>query len=166
LIFKTCYASPHYSPKKNMQSAIFFRVIIVEFVLPDSIRERLAFSESHTGPGIVCRFSLASVTANFGNMRIQREHDAIRLWMYFLLAEPPKSGYSDDQYEEVLLREDNKKRHAFKKSLMFDAFIKDIQRNWQNFFEPCGDPQKITAWGQGRFDHPWPHIKCPEREHR
>lgn len=73
-------------------------------------------------------------------MRIQREHDAIRLWMYFLLAEPPKSGYSDDQLEEVLLREDSKRVHAFRKEVMFNAFIKDLQRNWQNFFEPCGNP--------------------------
>ena len=60
--------------------------------------------------------------------------------MYFLLAESPKSGYSDDQLEEVLLREDSKQRHAFKREVMFNAFIKDIQRNWQNFFEPCGNP--------------------------
>ena len=60
--------------------------------------------------------------------------------MYYILAQPPKNGYSDDQLEEVLLREDNKKRHAFKKSLMFDAFIKSIQRDWQSFFEPCGNP--------------------------
>ena len=73
-------------------------------------------------------------------MRIQREHDAIRLWMYFLLAEPPKSGYSDDQLEEVLLREDSKKKHGFKKSLMFDAFIKSIQWGWEKFFEPAGNP--------------------------
>ncbi len=73
-------------------------------------------------------------------MLIQREHDAIKLWMYFLLAEPPKSGYSDDQLVEVLLREESKRMHAFKRELMFNAFIKDIQRNWQNFFEPCGNP--------------------------
>ena len=60
--------------------------------------------------------------------------------MYFLLAEPPKSGYSHDQLEEVFLREDSKQRHAFKRELMFNAFIKDIQRHWQNFFEPCGNP--------------------------
>ena len=86
------------------------------------------------------RFSLARVTANFGDMRIQREHDAIRLWMYFLLAEPPKSGYSADQLQEVLMREDSKRVHAFRKEVMFNAFISDLQRNWQNFFEPCGNP--------------------------
>ena len=73
-------------------------------------------------------------------MRIQREHDAIRLWMYYLLAQPPESGYSNDQLEEVLLREDNKKRHAIKKGFMYDAFIACIKRNWQSFFEPCGNP--------------------------
>lgn len=73
-------------------------------------------------------------------MRIQREHDAIRLWMYFLLAQPPKSGYSDDQYEEVILREDSKKKYAFKRSVMFDAFVKSIQWGWENFFEPAGNP--------------------------
>ena len=73
-------------------------------------------------------------------MRIQREHDAIRLWMYFLLAEPLKSGYSDDQLEEVLLREDSKKKYAFKRAHMFDAFIKSIQWGWEKFFEPCGNP--------------------------
>jgi hypothetical protein len=46
--------------------------------------------------------------------------------MYFLLAEPPKSGYSYNQLEEMLLCEDSKLRHAFKKELMFYAFIKDI----------------------------------------
>ena len=73
-------------------------------------------------------------------MRIQREHDAIRLWMYFLLAQPPESGYSNDQLEEVLLREDSKKKYAFKRSVMFDAFIKSIRWNWQSFFEPAGNP--------------------------
>jgi len=73
-------------------------------------------------------------------MRIQREHDAIRLWMYFLLAEPLKVGYSDDQLEEVFMREENKRRHAVKKGLMLDAFIACIQRDWQSFFEPCGRP--------------------------
>lgn len=73
-------------------------------------------------------------------MRIQREHDAIRLWVYFLLAEPLKSGYSKDQLEEVLLREDNKQKYAFKKSLMFEAFIKSIEFGWEKFFEPCGNP--------------------------
>ena len=60
--------------------------------------------------------------------------------MYFLLAEPPKNGYSDDQLEEVLMREDSKRVHAFRKEVMFNAFIRDLQRNWQNFFEPAGDP--------------------------
>jgi hypothetical protein len=73
-------------------------------------------------------------------MRIQREHDAIRLWMYFLLAQPPQSGYSTDQFEEVLLREDCKQKYAFKRARMFDAFIKDIERGWENFFEPAGNP--------------------------
>jgi len=57
-----------------------------------------------------------------------------------LLAEPPKSGCSDDQLVEVLLREDSKQRYAFQKELMFNAFVKDIQRDWQNFFEPYGNP--------------------------
>ena len=56
-------------------------------------------------------------------MRIQREHDAIRLFVYFLLAEPPKVGYSDDQLEEVLLREENKKRHAVKRGIMYDFLL-------------------------------------------
>ena len=73
-------------------------------------------------------------------MRIQREHDAIRLFVYFLLAEPLKTGYSDDQLEEVLLREENKKRHAIKKGLMLDAFIACIKRDWEAFFQPAGDP--------------------------
>ena len=73
-------------------------------------------------------------------MRIQREHDAIRLFVYFLLAEPLKTGYSDDQLEEVLLREENKKRHAVKRGIMYDFFIRCINRNWQSFFEPAGDP--------------------------
>jgi hypothetical protein len=73
-------------------------------------------------------------------MIIQKRHDAIRLWLFFILSEPLKSGYSDDQLEEVLMREDNKKRHTFKRARMFDAFIKDLQRNWQNFFEPDGNP--------------------------
>ena len=60
--------------------------------------------------------------------------------MYFLLAQPPESGYSNDQLEEVLLREDSKKKDAFKKSLMFNAFIKSIQWGWENFFEPAGNP--------------------------
>ena len=73
-------------------------------------------------------------------MRIQREHDATRLFMFFLLAEPPKSGYSDDQLEEVLLREDNKRKHAIKRGIMYDFFISSINRDWQSFFEPCGNP--------------------------
>ena len=74
-------------------------------------------------------------------MRIQREHDATRLFVYFLLAEPLKTGYSDDQLEEVLLREENKKRHAIKKGLMLDAFIACIKRDWESFFEPgAGNP--------------------------
>ena len=73
-------------------------------------------------------------------MRIQREHDAIRLWVYFLLAEPLKSGYSDDQLEEVLLREENKKRHTIKRGVMYDFFISCVSRDWQTFFEPCGNP--------------------------
>ena len=73
-------------------------------------------------------------------MRIQREHDAIRLWIYFILAQPPESGYSDDQYEEVIMREYSKEKYAIQKSLMFDAFIKSIQRGWENFFEPAGNP--------------------------
>ncbi len=56
------------------------------------------------------------------------------------MAQPPKSGYSNDQLEEVLLREDSKKKYAFKRAHMFDAFIKSIQTNWQSFFEPCGNP--------------------------
>ena len=73
-------------------------------------------------------------------MRIQRTHDAIRLWVYFLLAEPLKSGYSDDQLEEVLLREENKKRHTIKRGVMYDFFISCVNRDWQAFFEPCGNP--------------------------
>ncbi len=73
-------------------------------------------------------------------MRIQREHDAMRLWMYFLLAQPPENGYSGDQLEEVVMREESKRVYAFRKEVMFNAFIRDLQRNWQAFFEPCGDP--------------------------
>jgi len=90
--------------------------------------------------GIVCRFSLGPVTVNFGHMLLGREHPAIRLFLYYLLSEPLKSGYSDDQLEEVLMREENKRRHAIKKGLMLDAFIACIQRDWQSFFEPCGNP--------------------------
>jgi len=57
-----------------------------------------------------------------------------------LLSEPLKVGYSDDQLEEVLLREENKRRHAIKKGIMYDFFISCIGRNWQSFFEPCGNP--------------------------
>jgi hypothetical protein len=64
----------------------------------------------------------------------------VQLFVYYLLAEPLKSGYSDDQLEEVLLREENKKRHAVKKGPMLDAFIACIQRDWQSFFEPYGSP--------------------------
>ena len=78
-------------------------------------------------------------------MRIQREHDAIRLFVYFLLAEPLKSGYSDDQLEEVFMREENKKRHAIKKGLMLDAFIACISRSWESFFE-------LGAGNPGGFD--------------
>ena len=60
--------------------------------------------------------------------------------MYYLLAEPLKTGYSDDQLEEVLLREENTKRHAVKRGIMYDFFISCINRNWQTFFEPAGDP--------------------------
>jgi hypothetical protein len=71
-------------------------------------------------------------------MRAQREHDAIRLFLYFLLAEPLKAGYSDDQLEEVLMREENKRRHVIKKGIMYDAFIACIKRDWDAFFEPTG----------------------------
>ena len=74
------------------------------------------------------------------SMRIQKEHDAIRLWMYFLLFEPAKSGYSNDELQEVLLREESKRVDTIRKFLMFNAFIKDLQRNWQNVFEPYGCP--------------------------
>jgi hypothetical protein len=57
-----------------------------------------------------------------------------------LLSEPLKVGYSDDQLEEVLLREENKRRHAIKRGIMYDFFINCISRNWQSFFEPCGNP--------------------------
>ena len=60
--------------------------------------------------------------------------------MFYLVSEPLKNGYSDDQFEEVLLREENKKRHAIKKGIMYDAFIACIKRDWQSFFEPCGNP--------------------------
>ena len=73
-------------------------------------------------------------------MRIQREHDLVKLFMFFILSEPANSGYSDDQLEEVLMREDSKRVHAFRKELMFNALIRHLQRNWQNFFEPCGNP--------------------------
>ena len=73
-------------------------------------------------------------------MKLEREHAAIRLFVYYLLAEPLKSGYSDEQLEEVLLREENKKRHAIKKGVMYDAFIACIQRDWQSFFDPYGCP--------------------------
>ena len=73
-------------------------------------------------------------------MKIRREHDAIRLWMYFLLTEPTKNGYSSDQLEEVLLREDAKKKYAIRTALLLDAFIKSIESGWQKFFEPCGNP--------------------------
>ena len=73
-------------------------------------------------------------------MRLGREHAAIRLFMYYLLAEPLKTGYSDDQLEEVLLREENKKRHAIKKDIMYDAFIACVSRCWEAFFEPAGNP--------------------------
>jgi len=74
-------------------------------------------------------------------MKLQREHAAIRLFVYYLLAEPLKSGYSDDQLEEVLLREENKKRHAIKKGVMLDAFVACIRTDWQSFFEAgAGNP--------------------------
>ena len=60
--------------------------------------------------------------------------------MFFILSEPAKGGYNDDQLQEVLMREDSKRVHAFRKEVMFNAFIRDLQRNWQNFFEPCGNP--------------------------
>ena len=34
----------------------------------------------------------------------------------------------------------NKKRHAIKKGVMYDAFIACIQRDWQSFFDPYGCP--------------------------
>ena len=76
-------------------------------------------------------------------MRLQKEPAAVGLFVYYLLAEPLKTGYSDDQLEEVLLREENKKRHAIKKGIMLDAFIACIKRDWDAFFElnggnPCG----------------------------
>ena len=74
-------------------------------------------------------------------MRIQREHDAIRLWIYFVLAQPPESGYSRDKFEEVLMREDSKQKYAHKKSIMFDILIKSINAlGWEAFFEPYGNP--------------------------
>ena len=73
-------------------------------------------------------------------MIIKREHDFVKLFMFFILSEPANGGYSDDQLQEVLMREDSKRVHAFRKEVMFNAFIRDLQSNWQNFFEPCGDP--------------------------
>ena len=73
-------------------------------------------------------------------MRIEREHDFVKLFMFFILSEPAKNGYSEDQLEEVLMRESSKRVHAFRKELMFNAFIRDLQRNWQAFFEPYGCP--------------------------
>ena len=40
----------------------------------------------------------------------------------------------------MLLREDNKKRHAIKKRQMYNAFIACIKRDWAGFFEPDGNP--------------------------
>ena len=65
--------------------------------------------------------------------------------MFFILSEPAKGGYSDDQLEEVLMREDSKRVHAFRKELMFNAFIRDLQGNWQTFFEPCGNPANFDG---------------------
>lgn len=74
-------------------------------------------------------------------MRIQREHDAVRLWMYFILAEPAESGYSNDRYQEVLMREHSKEQFAVHRARMLDAFIKAIQRRWEDFFElGAGNP--------------------------
>jgi hypothetical protein len=73
-------------------------------------------------------------------MKLEREHAAIGLFVYYLLAEPLKAGYSNDQLEEVLMREENKRRHAIKKGIMYDFFISQIQRRWEDFFEPCGNP--------------------------
>ena len=78
-------------------------------------------------------------------MRIQREHDLVKLFMFFILSEPANSGYSDDQLEEVLMREDSKRVHAFRKEVMFNAFIRDLQGNWQKFFEPCGQPANFDG---------------------
>ena len=85
-------------------------------------------------------FPFVYVAAIFGSMRIEREHAAVGLFLYYLMAEPLKSGYSDDQLEEVLLREENVRRHAIKKGLMYDAFIACIKRDWESFFQPTGSP--------------------------
>ena len=78
-------------------------------------------------------------------MKIKREHDLVKLFMFFILSEPAEAGYSNDKFEEVLMREDSKRVHAFRKEVMFNAFIKDLQRNWQNFFEPCGNPANFDG---------------------
>ena len=73
-------------------------------------------------------------------MRIQREHDAVRLWIYFILAQPAESGYSNDRYHEVVMREHSKERFAVHKARMLDAFIKSLQYRWEDCFQPAGDP--------------------------
>ena len=53
-------------------AAIFWRVIIVVFVLPDSIRERLAFSELHSAAISCCTIPFAFLVSRILQPRFMR----------------------------------------------------------------------------------------------